>query len=103
MPLLSEKRRCLAPDLIGMGNSDKLDNPGPQSYTFVEHRKYLDALLENLGITNNVILVVHDWGSALGFDWALRHQEAINRRMSLYVMNMRSARRKKTPIIWKMF
>jgi len=69
--------RCLAPDLIGMGDSDKLPDSGPTSYTLIEHRRYLDALLEALGVREHVTLVVHDWGSALGFDWANRHREAI--------------------------
>ncbi len=69
--------RCLAPDLIGMGDSDKLEPSGPDRYRFVEHRSYLDALLESLGVQENVTLVVHDWGSALGFDWANRHRDAV--------------------------
>ena len=69
--------RCIALDLIGMGDSDKLPNPGAQSYTFEEHRRYFDAALEALGVARNVTLVVHDWGSALGFDWARRHPEAV--------------------------
>jgi haloalkane dehalogenase len=77
IPYLVPQGRCIAPDLIGMGDSDKLPNSGPDSYQFVEHRKYLDALLEHLGVTDNVTLVVHDWGSALGFDWANRHRDAL--------------------------
>ena len=50
---------------------------GPESYRFVEHRRYLDGLLDALGVTDRVTLVVHDWGSALGFDWARRHPERI--------------------------
>ena len=73
MPHLESQGRCLAPDLIGMGDSDKLDASGPDRYRFVEHREYLDGCLEALGVTENVTLVVHDWGSALGFDWARRH------------------------------
>jgi haloalkane dehalogenase len=69
--------RCLAPDLIGMGDSAKLTPSGPDRYTFVEHRRYLDALLELLGVRDRVTLVVHDWGSALGFDWARRHPESV--------------------------
>jgi haloalkane dehalogenase len=69
--------RVVAPDLIGMGDSDKLDGSGPDRYTFVEHRRYLDALLEQIGVTSNVTLVIHDWGSALGFDWANRHRDAV--------------------------
>ncbi len=77
MPHCADLGRCLAPDLIGMGDSDKLDDPGSDSYRFVEHRRFLDALLEALGVTRNVTLVVHDWGSALGFDWANRHRDAV--------------------------
>jgi haloalkane dehalogenase len=69
--------RCIAPDLIGMGDSDKLPDSGRDSYRFVEHRRYLDALLEALDVRERVTLVVHDWGSALGFDWANRHREAV--------------------------
>ena len=60
-----------------MGDSDKLPNSGPGSYRFVEHRRYLDALLEALDVHERVTLVIHDWGSALGFDWANRHREAV--------------------------
>jgi haloalkane dehalogenase len=70
MPHLADQGRCIAVDLIGMGDSDKLDNPGPGSYRYVEQREYLFAAWEALGIRDNVTLVVHDWGSALGFDWA---------------------------------
>ncbi len=69
--------RCIAPDLIGMGESDKLEPSGPDRYRFVEHREHLDALLAGLGVTRDVSLVVHDWGSALGFDWANRHRGAV--------------------------
>lgn len=77
IPYLIPHGRCIAPDLIGMGDSEKLDQVDEQSYRFVEHRKYLDELLVQLDITTQVVLVIHDWGSALGFDWANRHQEAI--------------------------
>jgi haloalkane dehalogenase len=77
LPHLQPLGRCIAPDLIGMGDSDKLPNSGPGSYRFVEHRRYLDALLEALDVREQVTLVIHDWGSALGFDWANRHREAI--------------------------
>ena len=77
IPHVSDLGRCIAPDLIGMGDSDKLPNSGPESYRFVEHRKYLDALLEELDLGDRVVLVIHDWGSALGFDWAQRHQERV--------------------------
>jgi haloalkane dehalogenase len=77
LPYLQPRGRCIAPDLIGMGDSDKLPNSGPGSYRFVEHRRYLDALLEALDVRERVTFVIHDWGSALGFDWANRHREAV--------------------------
>ena len=77
MPHLKDQGRCIAPDLIGMGDSDKLENSGPERYTFVEHRDYFDGVLEALGVTENVTLVIHDWGSALGFDWARRHPDKV--------------------------
>jgi len=77
IPHLQGLGRCIAPDLIGMGDSAKLPDSGPGSYTFVEHRRYLDALLATLGVRERVTLVIHDWGSALGFDWANRHREAV--------------------------
>ena len=77
MPAVAEFGRCLAPDLIGMGDSDKLDDSGPSRYTFVEHARYLDALLEALGVRERATFVVHDWGSALGFHWANRHRGAV--------------------------
>jgi haloalkane dehalogenase len=80
IPHLAEVGRCVAPDLIGMGDSDKLENSGPGRYTFAEHRRYLEALLLGLGLTaaGRVVLVAHDWGSALGFDWARRHPQAVD-------------------------
>jgi haloalkane dehalogenase len=77
IPHVEHLGRCIAPDLIGMGDSDKLDDVGPGSYRLVEHRRYLDALLETLGVRDRVTFVVHDWGSALGFDWANRHRDAV--------------------------
>jgi haloalkane dehalogenase len=77
LPYLEPLGRCIAPDLIGMGDSDKLPDSGPGSYRFVEHRRYLDALLEALEVRERVTFVVHDWGSALGFDWANRHRDAV--------------------------
>jgi haloalkane dehalogenase len=77
MPHLKGKGRLIAPDLIGMGDSEKLDNSGPDSYSFVEHRKYLFALLEELGVDEDVTLVVHDWGSGLGFHWAHQNPNAV--------------------------
>ena len=77
LPHLQPRGRCIAPDLIGMGDSHKLAASGPGAYTFAEHRRYLDALLAALGVTSDVTFVVHDWGSALGFDWANRHRDAV--------------------------
>jgi haloalkane dehalogenase len=79
IPHLAGLGRCLAPDLIGMGDSDKLEPSGPDRYTFAEHRRFLDAWFEEVGVAaaGDVVLVVHDWGSALGFDWARRHPEAV--------------------------
>lgn len=77
MPMLEGKGRLIAPDLIGMGDSEKLDASGPDSYRFAEHRKYLFALMESLGIRERVTLVIHDWGSALGFSWARQHPERV--------------------------
>lgn len=77
IPHLEGSGRCMAPDLIGMGDSAKLPDSGPDSYTFAEHRRYLDAWMEEVGATEDVTLVVHDWGSALGFDWAVRHPNSV--------------------------
>jgi len=77
MPPIANLGRCIALDLVGMGDSDKLDHSGPDSYTFVEHRKYLDGALEGLGIADNVTWIIHDWGSALGFDWCNRHRNSV--------------------------
>lgn len=74
MPHLEELGRCIAPDLIGMGDSDK---PAGCGYTFVEHRAYLDAFLDAVGVRDRATFVVHDWGSALGFDWGNRHRDAV--------------------------
>lgn len=77
VPHLEKSGRCIVPDLIGMGDSQKLADSGPDAYHFVDHRRFLDALLEHLGVRENVTLVIHDWGSALGFDWANRHRDAV--------------------------
>jgi haloalkane dehalogenase len=69
--------RCIAPDLIGMGDSEKLPNSNADSYTFLENRRYLDGFFAALELERRVTLVVHDWGSALGFDWAKRNPHAV--------------------------
>jgi len=76
IPALSEVGRCIAPDLIGMGDSAKVAS-GPGSYRFSMHAEYLEAFLEVLEINNNVTLVGHDWGGALAFDWGRRHAQAV--------------------------
>ena len=77
MPHVQHLGRCIALDLIGMGHSEKLEDSGPDRYTYAEHRQYFDAALDALGVTSKVTLVIHDWGSALGFDWANRHRDAL--------------------------
>ncbi|MGI9205503.1 MAG: haloalkane dehalogenase [Woeseiaceae bacterium] len=77
MPHLADQGRCIAVDLIGMGDSDKLDDVSEQSYRYVEHRDFLFAAWDALGIRDRVTLVIHDWGSALGFDWARQHPDAL--------------------------
>jgi haloalkane dehalogenase len=72
IPHVAGQSRCLAPDLVGMGDSGKSPSG---TYRFVDHARYLDAWFEALGLSRNVVLVVHDWGSALGFHWARRHPE----------------------------
>jgi haloalkane dehalogenase len=78
IPELEGHGRLIAPDLIGMGDSAKLPDPGPDTYRFTTHRRYLDAFIDAVvGRAESVVLVVHDWGSALGFDWANRHRDRI--------------------------
>ncbi len=77
LPHLADQGRCIAPDLIGMGDSEKLEDSGPDSYRLVEHRHYLDGFLDAVGVEERVTFVIHDWGSALGFDWANRHRDAV--------------------------
>lgn len=77
MPHCRGLGRLVACDLIGMGDSDKLEPSGPQRYTYAEQREFLFALWDALGLGNRVVLVLHDWGSALGFDWANRHRERV--------------------------
>jgi haloalkane dehalogenase len=70
--------RLIAPDLIGMGDSDKLPDPQSDTYRFTTHRDFLDGFIDAvIGDSEPVVLVVHDWGSALGFDWANRHRDRV--------------------------
>ena len=78
MPALAPLGRVIAPDLIGHGDSDKLPaSEGDDRYSFATSYRYLDGLLKALGITEKVTLVIHDWGSALGFHWAQKHPDAV--------------------------
>jgi haloalkane dehalogenase len=74
IPHVAREHRCLAPDLVGMGDSGKAPSG---SYRFVDHVRYLDAWFDAVGLTRDVTLVVHDWGSALGFHWARRHPDRV--------------------------
>jgi haloalkane dehalogenase len=74
IPHVEGVARCLAPDLVGMGESGKAPSG---AYRFVDHARYLDAWLERMELRRDVILVVHDWGSALGFHWARRHPDRV--------------------------
>lgn len=77
MPRFTQHRRCVAIDLIGMGDSSKLPNSTESSYTFKEHYEYLEKAFIRLDISADVVLVIHDWGSALGFHWANNHRDAV--------------------------
>ncbi len=74
IPHVEPHARCLAPDLIGMGESDKIEDA---SYRFADHARYLDTWFDSLRLADDVTLVLHDWGSALGFHWARRHPERV--------------------------
>jgi haloalkane dehalogenase len=95
MPHLAGSGRCIAPDLLGMGDSQKLEDSGPTSYRFVDHRRHLDDLLERLAVVDRVTFVVHDWGSALGFDWANRHRDAMKGIAYMEALVM--------PVTWSMW
>jgi haloalkane dehalogenase len=77
IPHVAHLGRCIAPDLIGMGQSDKLPDPGPGTYSFATHAAYLEDFLDAAGLDGPVTLVLHDWGSGLGFDWAQRHRNRV--------------------------
>src|ERR1700687_1880963 len=78
IPALEGRGRLIAPDLIGMGDSAKLPNPGADTYRFTTHRKYLAGFIDALiGPSQSILFVVHDWGSALGFDWANHHRDRV--------------------------
>jgi haloalkane dehalogenase len=74
IPYVAEYGRCLAPDLVGMGRSGT--SPA-RAYRFVDHALYVDAWFDALDLNRNIVLVLHDWGSALGFYWAFRHRDQV--------------------------
>ena len=77
MPHCEGLGRLIACDLVGMGRSDKLPESGPERYTYHEQRDYLFALWDQLNLGDKVIMVLHDWGSLLGFDWTRQHAERV--------------------------
>ena len=77
MPHCEGLGRLVACDLIGMGDSDKLPNSGPDRYTYAEQREYLFALWAELALGSSIVLVLHDWGSALGFEWARKNPDRV--------------------------
>jgi haloalkane dehalogenase len=77
IPVAARHGRAIAPDLLGMGSSPKADPPEPRAYRYVQHRRHLDALLEFLGVHEDVVLVGHDWGGVLAVDWARRHSDGV--------------------------
>lgn len=77
MPYLEGLGRLVACDLIGMGDSQKLSPSGPDRYHYGEHRDFLFALWDALALGDRVVLVLHDWGSALGFDWGNQHRDRV--------------------------
>ena len=81
MPIVADAGlgRCIAIDLIGMGDSAKLPGEGAGRYSFETHRTYWQGALEALGIDRDITLVIHDWGSALGFDFAATFPERVKR------------------------
>ncbi len=92
IPHVQPLARCLAPDLIGMGASGK---SGDGSYRFVDHRRYLDAWIDAVLPSERITFVIHDWGSALGFDWASRHPDRVKGITYMEAMVM--------PFSWEQF
>ena len=78
IPELVESGRVIVPDLIGQGDSEKLPaSEGPERYSLEVAYSYVDGLLESIGANENVTLVIHDWGTGVGFLWAMRHSAAV--------------------------
>ncbi|WP_300029452.1 haloalkane dehalogenase [uncultured Roseobacter sp.] len=78
IPQVAHLGRCIAPDLIGMGDSGKVSGANAGTYTFDLHSRYLAGFMQSLVLDSDVVLVVHDWGSALGFDWANNNRSAVS-------------------------
>lgn len=95
MPACRGLGRLIACDLIGMGDSDKLPNSGPDRYTYAEQRSFLFALWEKLKLEKDVVLVLHDWGSVLGFDWANQNRSRVQGIAYMEAIPM--------PLIWSEF
>lgn len=74
MPIVARRARCVAPDLVGMGRSDPMPGGG---YRYLDHRRYLDAWIESMAFDQPLVLVLHDWGSVLGMDFARRHRARV--------------------------
>ncbi|MBW2712115.1 MAG: haloalkane dehalogenase [Deltaproteobacteria bacterium] len=77
LPLVARQGRCIAPDLMGFGDSPKLSPSDGSRYHFAEQRRHLDAFFEAMELGDEITLVLHDWGSVFGFDWANRHRERV--------------------------
>ena len=77
IPHLENQGRCIAIDLIGMGDSEKLEDQGENTYSYHVQKRYFDGCLKELNIDNNVIFVIHDWGSSLGFNWSFENQNSV--------------------------
>jgi haloalkane dehalogenase len=86
--------RCIAPDLVGMGHSDKLPNSGPDRYSYFDHKAYLFELLDKVLPSGSLTLVLHDWGAALGFAWARAHPSRVKGIAFMEPMLM--------PLTWQM-
>ncbi len=102
IPAVEKQGRCIAPDLIGMGDSDKLESSGEDRYHFAEHKKFLAELLSKLNVKKNVVLVVHDWGGSLGFDWAMNNENAVKGIvfMETFVVSQNSSNTPEATLNW---
>ncbi len=95
IPHIEDLGHCIAPDLVGMGHSEKLPESGPDRYSYKEHREYLFGLFDALGEADDVILVLHDWGAVFGFEWARTHPGAVRGIAFMEPLVM--------PLTWELF